>query len=41
MAKAQEHGKPTHNDANKTLPIEEHNERVQGETQRAKGNKRK
>ncbi len=36
-----EHKKPAHNDANKTLPLEEHEERVQGETQRSKNRKRK
>lgn len=41
MAKAKKHSKPAHNDANKTLPIEENNERLQGETQRSEGTKRK
>lgn len=27
--------KPLHNDANKTLPVEEHKERIQGETKRS------
>jgi hypothetical protein len=31
--------KPVHNDANKTLPIEEHKERIQGETKRSKQDK--
>ncbi|EJY56085.1 hypothetical protein URH17368_1255 [Alicyclobacillus hesperidum URH17-3-68] len=33
--------KPVHNDANKTLPIEEHVERVQGEKQRSQSGKGK
>lgn len=36
---AKKHQKPTHNDANKTVPLEEHKERVQGETRRAKQGK--
>ncbi|GMA65248.1 hypothetical protein [Alicyclobacillus fastidiosus] len=36
---SKKHPEPTHNDANKTLPIEEHEERIQGETKRAKQGK--
>ncbi|MDP9729732.1 hypothetical protein ACOJUR_04885 [Alicyclobacillus tolerans] len=31
----QEHGKPAHNDANKTLPREEHEEKIVGEKRRS------
>ncbi|MDQ0190312.1 hypothetical protein [Alicyclobacillus cycloheptanicus] len=31
--------KPVHNDANKTLPREEHEERIPGETQRVENTK--
>ena len=41
MPNSKHESKPLHNDANKTLPTEEHEERIPGEKRRAKMDKKK